>query len=69
MPAEDYVMAGGGFPITVRGIGVVGSVTVSGLHERDDHEIGVAAICDYLGADRSLFALPALAVARGIPSA
>ena len=57
---EDYVMAGGGFPIRVKGVGVIGAVTVSGLHERDDHEVAVGAICDFLGADRDLFALPPL---------
>jgi uncharacterized protein (UPF0303 family) len=63
LPPEDYVMAGGGFPIRVQGIGVVGAVTVSGLHERDDHEVAVAAICDYLGAARDSFALPPLEAA------
>jgi uncharacterized protein (UPF0303 family) len=58
-PAE-YVLAGGGFPIRVQGIGVVGAVTVSGLHERDDHEVVVAAICDQLDLDRAHFALPPL---------
>jgi uncharacterized protein (UPF0303 family) len=60
LPAEDYVMAGGGFPIRVKGIGVVGAVTVSGLHERDDHEVAVAAICDYLGVEKDSFALSPL---------
>lgn len=63
LPVEDYVMAGGGFPIRVQGIGVVGALTVSGLKERDDHEVAVAAICDYLGAARATFALPPLEVA------
>ena len=58
LPPEDYVMAGGGFPIRVRGIGVVGAVTVSGLHERDDHEVAVTAIGDHLGVARDSFALP-----------
>lgn len=60
LPAEDFVMAGGGFPIRVKGIGVVGAVTVSGLHERDDHEVAVAAICDYLGVEKNSFALSPL---------
>ena len=56
-PIEDYALAGGGFPIQVRGAGVVGVVTVSGLHERDDHAVVVEAICEELGADKSAFAL------------
>jgi uncharacterized protein (UPF0303 family) len=53
-----YVLAGGGFPIRVQGIGVVGAVTVSGLHERDDHEVAVTALCAQLGIDPASLALP-----------
>ncbi|HEY0920195.1 heme-degrading domain-containing protein [Devosia sp.] len=55
---DDYVMAGGSFPIAVRGVGVVGAATVSGLHERDDHDVVVAAICGVLGVDAAALALP-----------
>jgi uncharacterized protein (UPF0303 family) len=54
----EYVLAGGGFPIRVQGIGVVGALTVSGLHERDDHEVAVTAICAQLGLDATSLALP-----------
>jgi uncharacterized protein (UPF0303 family) len=54
----EFVLAGGGFPIRVQGIGVVGAVTVSGLHQRDDHEVAVAAVCEQLGFQRAAFALP-----------
>lgn len=53
----DFVLAGGGFPIKVKGAGMIGCVTVSGLHERDDHRLAVDAICDELGLDRTSFAL------------
>ena len=49
-PAE-YVLAGGGFPIVVRGIGVVGGIGVSGLPERQDHAVVAAALCAHLGVD------------------
>lgn len=55
----DYVLAGGGFPVTVEGAGVIGAVAVSGLPEREDHNVVVDALCDHLGADRSRLALPA----------
>jgi uncharacterized protein (UPF0303 family) len=54
----DYVLAGGGFPITVKGAGVIGAITVSGLPERDDHGVVVQAICAYLGVDPRKLALP-----------
>jgi uncharacterized protein (UPF0303 family) len=55
----DYVLAGGGFPITVRHAGVIGAIAVSGLPERQDHGVVIDALCDHLGMDRSEFALPA----------
>jgi uncharacterized protein (UPF0303 family) len=52
------VFAGGGFPLNVRGIGCVGAVTVSGLPEREDHAVAVAAICAAIGVDPAGVALP-----------
>jgi uncharacterized protein (UPF0303 family) len=51
LPVADYVSDGGGFPLTVEGAGVVGSVTVSGLPQRDDHNLVVEALCAILGRD------------------
>lgn len=48
---HDYVAHGGGFPIWVRGVGCVGSVIVSGLPQREDHALVVAAIANVLGVD------------------
>lgn len=56
----DFVLAGGGFPIRVKGAGVIGCITVSGLHERDDHQLAVDAICEELGIDRTAYTLPPL---------
>lgn len=56
----DFVLAGGGFPIRVRGAGVIGCITVSGLHERDDHQVAVDGICEELGVDKSSYTLPSL---------
>jgi uncharacterized protein (UPF0303 family) len=41
---------GGSFPIAVRGVGIVGTVSVSGLSQRDDHLLAVEAIRDRLAA-------------------
>jgi uncharacterized protein (UPF0303 family) len=57
LDASDYVLAGGGFPVTVKGAGVVGVIAVSGLPERQDHQLIVDALCDHLGIKRSKFAL------------
>jgi uncharacterized protein (UPF0303 family) len=54
----DYALHGGAFPIRVKGTGVIGSVTISGLHEHDDHEIARTAICERLGLKAEDFALP-----------
>jgi uncharacterized protein (UPF0303 family) len=54
----DYVIAGGGFPIRVKGAGIVGCLTISGLPGREDHGVAVAALCDHLGIDRAAYALP-----------
>lgn len=47
----DYATHGGSFPITVAGAGVIGSVTVSGLPQRSDHELVVEALCAELRQD------------------
>jgi len=47
----EYASHGGSFPISIRGAGVLGSVTVSGLPQRDDHELVVEALCSYSGRD------------------
>jgi uncharacterized protein (UPF0303 family) len=63
MPAADYALSGGSFPISVNGAGVIGAITVSGLHQRDDHELAVAAICAHLGVENQGLSLPPRAAA------
>jgi uncharacterized protein (UPF0303 family) len=57
----DYVLAGGGFPIAVKGAGVIGAIAVSGLPERQDHAVVVEALCAHLGLDHEALALPTAA--------
>ena len=54
---SDYAPHGGSFPLIVAGAGVIGSVTVSGLPQRADHELVVEALCAELGADYNALAL------------
>lgn len=51
LPLADYATHGGSFPLSVQGAGVVGSVTVSGLPMRQDHELVIEALCALLGRD------------------
>ena len=54
LSAADYASFGGSFPISVRGTGVIGSVTVSGLPDWQDHQIVVEGLCSLLGISLSL---------------
>ena len=44
LPFTQYVAHGGCIPIIVAGVGPVGTVTVSGLPQADDHALAVEAI-------------------------
>lgn len=57
LDSADYVLAGGGFPVAVKGAGVIGVIAVSGLPEREDHGVVVAVLCDHLGKDAKALAL------------
>lgn len=47
----DYAAHGGGFPILLEGTGPVGSVVISGLPQRDDHCLVIAALAKLLEKD------------------
>lgn len=51
LPDTDYAAHGGSFPISVKGTGCIGAVTVSGLPQRDDHIMVVEALATVLGKD------------------
>ena len=50
----DYCTFGGAFPVTVSGAGIVGTVTVSGLTEEEDHALVVQVIREYLEKRKSV---------------
>jgi uncharacterized protein (UPF0303 family) len=47
----DYAAHGGGFPILLEGTGRVGSIVLSGLPQRDDHNLVVSALAEILAKD------------------
>lgn len=49
LPFAEYAAAGGSFPVRVEGAGVVGTVTVSGLTQEEDHDLVVEGIRTFLG--------------------
>ena len=54
----EYALAGGAFPVSIKGAGIIGAVAVSGLSERDDHEFARSAIARAIGLDPAAYALP-----------
>jgi uncharacterized protein (UPF0303 family) len=49
---RDHATAGGCFPILLRGMGCIGTIAVSGLPMRDDHNVIVEVLANWL--NRSL---------------
>ncbi|MEG1523747.1 MAG: heme-degrading domain-containing protein [Clostridia bacterium] len=48
LSAQDYAVLGGGFPLTLKGTGVIGSICCSGLPHETDHQIIVDTIAEFL---------------------
>lgn len=49
--SQEYVAKGGGFPVRVSGVGVIGAVIVSGLDHVADHDFATSCISKYLRID------------------
>lgn len=45
---QEFAQMAGGFPIRVKGMGVVGTVSISGMSDIEDHEMAVEGIRTYL---------------------
>ena len=53
IPAETFAAHGGCFPVSVKNAGCIGTVTVSGLPQKDDHDLVVEAIREFLERKRA----------------
>lgn len=49
---RDFAFDGGSFPLVLKGFGVVGAVTVSGLKQDQDHDLAVEALRAVLSGSR-----------------
>jgi len=58
LPLADFASHGGSFPLRVATAGFIGAITVSGLHQRLDHELVVEALCAELGQPWDELRLP-----------
>ncbi|EIE80871.1 hypothetical protein G6F57_001267 [Rhizopus arrhizus] len=45
---KDYATHGGAFPLIIKNVGVVGTITVSGLAQQDDHNLVANTIQEFL---------------------
>jgi uncharacterized protein (UPF0303 family) len=52
IPESEFAPHGGSFPIIIRGSGVIGAITVSGLPQEEDHKLVVEGISDYLASQK-----------------
>jgi uncharacterized protein (UPF0303 family) len=50
LSSQEYAAHGGAFPLIVRGAGVIGAITISGLPQAEDHEVVVTTLRAFLAA-------------------
>lgn len=48
MNSYDFTSSGGGFPIMIRGSGMIGTVAVSGLRHTDDHALVLEVLRQFI---------------------
>lgn len=54
---REYAPYGGSFPIRLRNAGVIGTITVPGLPQREDHNLIVAVLADWFAQPLAELAL------------
>jgi uncharacterized protein (UPF0303 family) len=48
LKVKEFALHGGGFPVRVRGVGVVAAIAISGLTSREDHDMIVTTLAAHL---------------------
>jgi uncharacterized protein (UPF0303 family) len=48
LSAADHAWDGGGFPLRIQGLGVIGAITVSGMPSLDDHRLVTHVLSEHL---------------------
>jgi uncharacterized protein (UPF0303 family) len=48
LSSHDFAAHGGSFPLIIRNVGVIGTITISGLPQKEDHELVVTTLKQFL---------------------
>jgi uncharacterized protein (UPF0303 family) len=48
----EFAPHGGAFPLMIKGVGIVGTITVSGLPQKEDHDFVVGVLRKYFDLKR-----------------
>jgi uncharacterized protein (UPF0303 family) len=48
IPSSEFAPHGGAFPLLIKGVGPVGTITISGLPQKEDHDLVVKVLRSYL---------------------
>jgi uncharacterized protein (UPF0303 family) len=50
--SSTYAAHGGAFPLIIKNVGMVGTITVSGLPQQEDHELVVLTLRRFLADEK-----------------